>query len=352
MSVIQDGRFLGDSYSPRLFPGWENLTAYRTPYIVREEEMQRFFAWQFLRRNLEYQRAYNEIRTITDHVDILLENRRLGTGSDNVIGNYGYCQRNGITLYPRGKKEALTDYNLKKLAESFFLIGFIPAPAFDEFVMPPTIGGNVRHPAFYAWDDDTAPYCSIFKQHHRLIDIDLRFPLKKQFKVAQTNLENELEDEDRRLIINGKKNLPNNFIIEDLLKHSEPPLDWTPATARPYHRLKLIDLHFSIKPQLEYHSTILEAEQQTIPEAVKRSTEKNRRLDVLVRYLRIIDALACGVETGEIVKQLYPGKSRYGIAVSTNKEGKGSYSPAHAAFYADREEAHDLLQSGWRTLLD
>ncbi|BET58102.1 hypothetical protein GEO60473_11420 [Geobacter sp. 60473] len=217
--------------------------------------------------------------------------------------------------------------------------------------MPPTIGGNVRHPAFYAWDDDTAPYCALFKQHHRLIDIDLRFPLQKQFMDAQVALENDLEDEDRSLMINGGKNIPNNVIIGCLLD-SDPPLDWTPATIGPYYRLKLIDLHFNLKIQFEYHSKILKAEQQTIPEAVKRLTQKKRRTDVLVRYLRVIDALACGAETGELVGQLYPGKSRYEKAVGDSTKGKGSYSPAHAAFYADRKEAHYLCQSGWRTLLD
>lgn len=353
MSSTQNGRFPGDQYLHK-FPDWRDLTAYRIPDIVRQDEIYRFFAWQFLRRNSGYQRVYHEIRTATDQVDILLGNRRPGIRSDCVVGNYGYCQRNGITMYPRGRKEPLTDNNLMKMAESFLLVGFIPSPAYDEFIMPPTIGGNVRHPGLYAWDDDTAPYCSMLKQNHRLIDIDLRLPLQEQFKVAQMNLEKELEDEDRRLMINGKKNLPNDSIIRYLLKHGEPPLGWTPATVRPYHRLKLIDLHFSIKSQIKYHSTILKAEQQTIPEAVKRLTQKNRCPDVLVRYLRIIDALACRIETGEIVKQLYPGgKDRlYRIAASANKEGKGSYSPAHANFYDNRDEANDLLQSKWRTLLD
>lgn len=351
MSITQHGRFTCD-LRPHAFPDWKDLTAYRVPDFVRQDEVYRFFAWQFLRRNSNYQRTYHEIRTVTDQVDILLQNRRPDVRSDCVIGNYGYCQRYGITLYPRERREPLTDNNLRKMAESFFLNGFIPSPAYNQFIMPPTIGGNVRHPAFYAWDDDTAPYCALFKQHHRLIHIDLRFPLQKQFMDAQVTLENDLEDEDRSLIISGKKNLPSNFIIEYLLKHSDPPLDWTPAITGPYYRLKLINLHFNVKIQFEYHSKILKAEQQTIPEAVKRLTQKNRRTDVLVRYLRIIDALACGVETGEIVKRLYPGTSRYRIAASANKEGKGSYSPAHAAFYADRKEAHCLCQSGWRTLLD
>lgn len=161
-------------------PDWRNLSEYerRIPRWVHPGEMNRVFAWQFLRRNSTYQYFYNQIRTEAEEVDIFLENKKHGVSSNHTIGNYGYCQRSGIVLYPRGNTDSNFKEKLLEIMNPFCMVAVLAAPSCDDFIMPSidTICG-------YGPDK--------FKKE---IVVDVRFPIQPQLDRAAQILRDVQKD--------------------------------------------------------------------------------------------------------------------------------------------------------------
>jgi hypothetical protein len=80
-----------DTPPPHWLPDWKDPTAYQKiiPFWVESKEMHRFYAWQFLRRNTQYQNTYATIFEQAEQVDELLEN----------TPGRGYARCSGISAF-------------------------------------------------------------------------------------------------------------------------------------------------------------------------------------------------------------------------------------------------------------
>jgi hypothetical protein len=311
--------------------------------------MPRFFAWQFLRRNPEYQETYSKLRKTVDKIDLFLNNRRPGISSNCVVGNYGYNQPGGIYCHSRdrGNVDLDTEKLIRTTSYKFLLPGWMPDPANNEFIMPfQVLTQNICCPPFDL-DEDTKPFCKILKPGHRLVDIDLRYPLQPQIDIAEGNLREEQADYLGDIKPqSGKK----DFYLY-LHCHGDPPHDLHIPTNNSYRRLKLIDLYYTIRPQLELHHQWWRVEQNRMFGKILRPTLNARDDNSLVRYLRILDAYASEAKPIEIARVLYPHLATTKITNCGSEKHINIYSPAHCAVYDDRNIARSLLKSDWTSLI-
>jgi hypothetical protein len=195
--------------APSWLPDWKNIESYsKIPSWVRPDEMHLYFAWQFLRRNYKYQDIYAGWREVFERVDIHLNNRKPGVKSNHVIGNYGYCQRKGITAYPRGERKESFSESIKNTTGLFLMAGLLAAPDNDDFIMPRiTLGANVYRPAWYEKPDN---------ENLRLIQVDLRFPIDPQIKRAVTQLKEDQFEEIGSVLRPTHKNRDSAALIRYL----------------------------------------------------------------------------------------------------------------------------------------
>lgn len=219
-------------------PDWQNPAEYSPSYFVRPEETFRFYSWQFLRRNSEYQKAYLELRKIVVEADLNLKNRKPGVRSEFVVGNYGYAQQKGIYNHPRdlGNKDPDIENYINAICTQFFMGGFIPDPAWRDWMMPPMITGtNLLRPGWFSKLDTTK-----FKHYDWLIEIDLRYSLCKQLTAARKELD-IIQTEvfyPFKLIPTPKSS--KNEILIIYPADEESPLQWKIVQAENFHPFKLI----------------------------------------------------------------------------------------------------------------